>query len=160
MAGIELNPQAVSLGSLQAASQQAGMQAQKSGKAQKTSFAASLRRTQEDAALQAEGLPAEIAGMSEEEFSGCLETVKAGSIPAPSFNVLFPGELALLDSGTEDSKIASYLHGALSRVKRLGGRVVVFGSGRSRKCPEDMDYCDAFRRLIQVTRLIDRKSVV
>ena len=32
--------------------------------------------------------------------------------------------------------------------------MVVFGSGRSRRRPEEMPYGDAFRRLIEITRLI------
>jgi len=49
--------------------------------------------------------------------------------------------------------IAEYLHTAMKRVQLLGGRVAVFGSGKSRNCPEGMTYGEAFRRLVEVTRL-------
>ena len=64
-----------------------------------------------------------------------------------------PKTLLLLAPETTDEQIREYLHGALSRVQRLGGRIAVFGSGKSRNRPERMDYGDAFRRLAQVTRL-------
>lgn len=96
-----------------------------------------------------------IAGLSEDEFSACLKAVKEAPIPVPSFNVLFPGDIALMDEG-EDERIEAYLRGALSRVRSLGGKTVVFGSGRSRNRPESMTYNAAFRRLIDVTRIIGR----
>ena len=94
-----------------------------------------------------------IAGLTEEDFSACLEAVRAAAIPAPSFNLLFPKTMLLLAPETTDEQIREYLHGALSRVQRLGGKIAVFGSGKSRNRPERMDYGDAFRRLAQVTRL-------
>lgn len=51
----------------QAASQQLAQQAKKTEKKQKSSFASSLSVHQEKARLLSEGLPAELAGMSEEE---------------------------------------------------------------------------------------------
>ena len=83
----------------------------------------------------------------------CLDAVRASAMPAPSFNLLFPKTLLLLAPETTDEQIREYLHGALSRVQRLGGRIAVFGSGKSRNRPEGMHYDDAFRRLVQVTRL-------
>ncbi len=38
-------------------------------------------------------------------------------------------------------------------MRALGGRIAVFGSGKSRNRPEGMAYADAFRRLAEVTRL-------
>lgn len=94
-----------------------------------------------------------IAGLSETEFSACLSAVRASAIPAPSFNLLFPKTVLLLAEDTADEQIAAYLHGALARVRDLGGRIAVFGSGKSRNRPEGMPYDAAFRRLAQVTRL-------
>ncbi len=94
------------------------------------------------------------AGWTKEEFEACLSTVKAAAIPAPAFNVLFPGDILLLAPDTRDETIAGYLNKALGRVQRLGGKTVVFGSGKSRMRPEGMPYGDAFRRLTEITRLI------
>ena len=94
-----------------------------------------------------------IAAMTEEAFSACMGELQAAGIPAPSFNLLFPRDLALLAEETRDEQIAEYLHGALARVQRMGGKVVVFGSGKSRNRPDNMSYGRAFRRLIEVTRL-------
>lgn len=93
------------------------------------------------------------AALSEEDFQAKLAMVKAASIPCPAFNLLFPKTMQVLIPETTNDMIAEYLHGAMKRVQLLGGRVAVFGSGKSRNCPEGMSYGEAFRRLVEVTRL-------
>ena len=93
------------------------------------------------------------AAWSEEEFEQNLAKLKAAAVPAPAFNLLFPPTLDLLSSGIADEAITGYLRLALSRMQKLGGRVVVFGSGKSRRRPEGVSYDEAFRRLVEVTRL-------
>ena len=94
------------------------------------------------------------AAWTEEEFERNLTTLQTAGIPAPAFNVLFPGDIALLSPDTKNETITDYLHRAFSRVQALGGKTVVFGSGKSRMRPEEVSYDAAFRRLIDVTRLI------
>ena len=94
-----------------------------------------------------------IAGLTEEAFCGCLEAVRAASMSTPSFNLLFPKTMLLLSEDVTDAQIAEYLHTALARVRRMGGKIAVFGSGKSRNRPSEMSYDSAFRRLAQVTRL-------
>ena len=94
------------------------------------------------------------AGLSETEFEACLEGMKKAPLPTPSFNVLFPGTMELISGNTPEKEIKAYLESALRRVRLLGGKTVVFGSGRSRRRPEGLPYDEAFRRLIRVTRLI------
>lgn len=96
-----------------------------------------------------------IAGFTEEEFAENLAIAKEAGIPTPAFNVLFPGDIDLMGK-TPDAEIEAYLNKALSRVQQLGGKVVVFGSGRSRMRPENMPYDQAFCRLVEVTRLIGK----
>ncbi len=99
------------------------------------------------------------AGWTEEEFQKNLARLRAASIPAPAFNVLFPGDIALLSPDTKDETITDYLHRALARVHALGGKTVVFGSGKSRTRPEEVSYDAAFRRLVEVTCLIGDAAV-
>ena len=94
-----------------------------------------------------------VAAMTEEEFAAKLEMAESAPIPTPAFCLLFPKTLQLLVSETTDEMIADYLHLALSRVQKLGGKLAVFGSGKSRNRPEGMSYGDAFLRLVEVTRL-------
>lgn len=94
-----------------------------------------------------------VAAMSEEAFAQSLEEAKRIGLPCPAFNLLFPKTMQLLSPEVADAQIAAYLHGALARVRLLGGQIAVFGSGKSRNRPEGMRYEEAFRRLAEVTRM-------
>ena len=123
----------------------------------KIGFCARLDRIQEVAAAGFDYIEPPVSAMAnwtEEEFQENLNRVKAASIPAPSFNVLFPGDIALLSPETDNQKITDYLQRVFPKVHKLGGKVVVFGSGKSRTRPETMAYGAAFRRLTEVVRLI------
>lgn len=96
------------------------------------------------------------AAWTKEEFKTNLAKAQAAGIPAPCFNLLFPGEIELLHPETDDEAVAAYLLKAFSRMEKLGGKTVVFGSGKSRLRPETVSYDDAFRRLTTTTRMIGR----
>lgn len=94
-----------------------------------------------------------VAALSDEDFATKLNEVREAGMPTPAFNLLFPRTLQLLSPEVTDGDIAAYLEPAMARVEALGGRVAVFGSGRSRNMPEGMTFDAAFRRLVEVTRL-------
>ncbi|MGI6107751.1 MAG: sugar phosphate isomerase/epimerase family protein [Lachnospiraceae bacterium] len=96
---------------------------------------------------------AKTAQMSEEEFDKVCGEVKNARIGVETFNSLFPGTFRLSDPKTPDDEIVSYLDPALQRVKKLGGKLVVFGSGKSRVVAPGQDYSAAYRRLVEVYRL-------
>ena len=123
----------------------------------KIGFCAGLDRIDEAAAAGYDYIELPVsaaAAWTEEEFARNLARLRAAAIPAPAFNVLFPGDIALLSPEVPDTAIAEYLEKALARVQAMGGKTVVFGSGKSRARPEAVPYDEAFRRLIHVTRLI------
>lgn len=94
-----------------------------------------------------------VAAMAEEAFAEALAKAREIGLPCPAFNLLFPKTMQLLSPEVTNEEIAAYLEGAMARVQALGGRVAVFGSGKSRNRPEGMRYDEAFRRLVEVTRL-------
>jgi len=94
------------------------------------------------------------AGYSEEEFESACRLVGETEFPLECFNVLFPGEISLIGPGADPAPVRDYLHHAFPRIKRLGARKVVFGSGRSRYCPEGTGFARAYRELVAMTALI------
>ncbi len=94
-----------------------------------------------------------VAAMTEAEFAAALAEKEAAGLPCPAFNLLFPKTLALLDPEVTDEAVAAYLRPAMARVQALGGKIAVFGSGKSRMRPAGVPYGEAFRRLTAVTRL-------
>ena len=120
-------------------------------------FCAGLDRIGEVAAAGFDYIEPPVSGtaaMTEEEFREKCGLAERVGLPVYAFNVMFPGTVTLLDGKTPDAEIKRYLDGAFARVSRLGGKIAVFGSGKSRNRPEGMAYGDAFRRLRDVARLI------
>lgn len=81
------------------------------------------------------------------------EQICQAPIPVETFNVLFPGDIRLIN-GTPDEDILAYLDSTFQLIHHLGGHLVVFGSGRSRSIPEGVPFSEAFARLITVTQMI------
>lgn len=95
----------------------------------------------------------QLAGLSDEEFQDkCLKASQA-SIPVSCFNILFPKTMAIIGDGYDAEATSHYLHRAFSRVQALGGEIVVFGSGKVRNRPENVDFFTAYRQLVEVTRM-------
>lgn len=66
-----------------------------------------------------------------------LRAAFAGPGPRPeAFNLLLPSDLQVVGPGVDPDRPGRYLESALARAGALGGRVVVFGSGRSRQVPD------------------------
>ncbi len=127
----------------------------------KIGFCGKMERAAEVAAAGFDYLELSVTGVSEwtdQETERHIQTLRELKLPVSSFNVLFPGSIELLNPETRDEQIRDYLRFAFPRVQKIGGRVVVFGSGKSRRRPEGVSYDEAFRRLIGVTRLIGEEA--
>ena len=91
----------------------------------------------------------QIAALDDTSFA----SLKNPPLPLETFNVLFPGTFRLIE-GSSDEEIRAYLDMALERTHALGGKLVVFGSGGARKVPDGIPYRSAFRRLVDIARMI------
>lgn len=90
--------------------------------------------------------------LSEEERKVCEEKLKKSSIKCEAFNILFPKNMELIGNRADKDELLAYLNHAFSVISGLGGNVVVFGSGKCRRCPEGYDYRQAYRELVKVCR--------
>lgn len=90
--------------------------------------------------------------LSEEELEEKLDLVKKSSITCEAFNVLFPKTIELIGPRSNMEEVKHYLETAFRNIQILGGKVVVFGSGKSRFCPDGVDFRVAYRQLIEIVR--------
>lgn len=81
-----------------------------------------------------------VASWSEEEFEANCKKIQEVGLECHCFNVLFPGDMALIGDQADASRRDLYLHKAFARLQKLGGEIVVFGSGRARKKPEGLSF--------------------
>ena len=94
-----------------------------------------------------------VAAGNEENFQKYLTAIQNAPIQAESFNCFFPGHIALMGDGVDEETVLTYVEKALSRAARLGGKLAVVGSGKSRSIPENAapekareDFCRLLRR--------------
>ena len=69
-----------------------------------------------------------------------------------AFNLLVPGDLKIVGPDTDGYRQALYLDAAFERVARIGGKVVVFGSGGARRIPDGWPTATAHNQLLHFLR--------
>lgn len=101
-----------------------------------------------------------ISEMSDEEFEKCEQYIKDADIPCESSNCFFPNEYVLTGDAVDYEKIADYADKVLCRAKRLGIKVSVLGSGKTRTIPEGYDRQKAveqFKKVVSICADAGRK---
>ena len=76
------------------------------------------------------------------------EELKGQTILPEAFNVFLPGDLKVVCEDVDEARQIRYLQAAFARVAAVGGKIVVFGSGRSRNVPEGFSRAEAERQII------------
>ena len=87
--------------------------------------------------------------LNETEFDELAKRINNCGIKAECFNVLFPKTMKLLEPLSKWVSFRDYLHKAFQRVNRLSGKIVVFGSGKSRAIPPEMSFAEGYCMLME-----------
>ncbi len=82
-----------------------------------------------------------------------LRELDAAPLRPEAFNVLVPSELPLVGPAVDLDALRTYLRRAFGRMVRLGGAVVVLGSGGARRIPEGMPRDAALDQLADSLRV-------
>ena len=96
----------------------------------------------------------EIAKMSDEDFAKFVARCEAVGLPARTGNLLFPGDLKVVGPDVRTNEVMSYARKAFDRCAKLGVRIVVWGSGESRRAPEGFSRDVAFEQLVALARTL------
>lgn len=80
------------------------------------------------------------------------QTAEAG-LPCDAWNCLLPGELKVTGPDVDLQAVADYIDLAFIRISKLGGRIIVFGSGGARHIPEGWPREEAEAQLRAFLRL-------
>ena len=75
-------------------------------------------------------------GEGEEALARNCDLITGAGLTAEAFNCFLPGELKIVGSEVDLPAIADYAAGVLERAHRLGGSIMVFGSGGARGVPQ------------------------
>jgi sugar phosphate isomerase/epimerase len=89
-----------------------------------------------------------IMELQDEEFENLQKQVERFSIRSEAFNGFIPAGLKVTGPYADKSDFRVYLEKAISRACILGGKVIVFGSGASRKVPEGWPVDQAYEQFV------------
>lgn len=95
-----------------------------------------------------------VMALAKDERKRYMDAMKKEGISCEAFNILFPKTMPLVGPEADRKAISDYAAEAIKTVAELGGKVIVFGSGKSRRCPEDYSYQKAYRELIELCRML------
>lgn len=96
-----------------------------------------------------------MAVLSDAEYEEQLQGFLALRTPVRSTNVFFSGDTVLVGPERDLTKVLAYVEHVVSRVSKLGVKVMVFGSGAARRYREPLTYPEAIRELIELLGLMD-----
>jgi sugar phosphate isomerase/epimerase len=84
----------------------------------------------------------------EEVFESRLEAVKGSPAPVEGLYILFPGDMKTTGPDVDNERLDRYMATVLARAGRLGAKIIGFGAGRSRQCPEGFDRLAAVDQIV------------
>ena len=94
------------------------------------------------------------AGYDYAEISiSAVAALDSEQLSIESGNGFFPAELKIVGEDVSFDAIAQYTQKALLRIKKLGARIAVLGSGKSRNIPDGYDRKTAQEQFVNVLRL-------
>ncbi|MFO7695496.1 MAG: sugar phosphate isomerase/epimerase family protein [Vicinamibacterales bacterium] len=93
-----------------------------------------------------------VAALSDSEFEQLAVNVAQLRIPVAAANVFIPASIKLVGPEVDPARQMTHVTATLARLKRLGVKVVVLGSGGARRVPEGFSQDKAFNQLVDFCR--------
>lgn len=95
-----------------------------------------------------------VMALSDAEFQARVTRARAARIHVEAMNSLMPADLKVVGPDIDASRVRDYVQKALARAEALGVKVVVFGSGDSRRVPDGFSREHAWLQLQQFLHLL------
>ena len=95
-----------------------------------------------------------VAALTGDEFQQLAATVDRLGIPVAAANVFLPGSIKLTGPEVDPARQIAYVTSTLGRLKRLGVKIQVLGSGGARRVPDGFSREEAFNQLVDFCRRI------
>jgi D-psicose/D-tagatose/L-ribulose 3-epimerase len=93
-----------------------------------------------------------VASLSDGEFQGLVRRIGRLRIPVAAANVFIPATIKLTGPEIDKARQEAYVAASLARLRTLGVRVVVLGSGGARRVPDGFGRDEAFAQLVDFCR--------
>lgn len=90
--------------------------------------------------------------VSDEQFRINLARFKSARVQLGAVNVFFPSDIKLVGDQLNEQLVLGYVDTVMRRCKQAGVKIIVLGSGGSRRLPPGYDSLKASRQFIDITR--------
>lgn len=87
------------------------------------------------------------AEQPESEFMPLARQMDSLPIRAEAFNVFLVPGISVAGPNVDLQRLQNYVATSMARARQIGGRIIVFGSGGARRCPEDWDHAVAAEQI-------------
>ncbi|MCD8222813.1 MAG: sugar phosphate isomerase/epimerase [Clostridiales bacterium] len=91
--------------------------------------------------------------LTPEEQDHYRRKVEQSKVKCEAFNVLFPKTMELVGGSTGEKELRNYLKEAMTLIQSFGASLVVFGSGKVRRCPPDLTLGEGYQKLVRVYQI-------
>jgi sugar phosphate isomerase/epimerase len=99
------------------------------------------------------GVNQTVGEMNDAEYSALREVAGSLSVRPEVWNLMLPHRIKVVGPDRDHHAMRQYLGVAFTRVAELGGRVVVFGSGPSRRVPDEHPFAEAYDEFATACRI-------
>lgn len=98
---------------------------------------------------------ASLMKLARNEFDELKRRFREAKVTIPVFNSFIPPELKLTGPDVDWKSVEIYVDQAMKRVHALGGRQIIFGSGKARSIPEGYDMTDGMEQIKRFLKLCE-----
>ncbi len=92
--------------------------------------------------------------VSDEQFEKNIALFKTLKTPIYAFNIFIPGELKVIGPDVNEPAILEYVEKVMERLSRTDTKMIVWGSGGSRRLPDGFDREIAVNQFITIAKKI------
>lgn len=95
-----------------------------------------------------------LSELANDDFNKFKGDLQKNNINIEVCNILLPGNVKVVGDNINYKKIHGYLDFAMERASEIGVKVLVFGSGGSRYIPEGFGREDAWKQLVEFSKIL------
>jgi sugar phosphate isomerase/epimerase len=96
----------------------------------------------------------EFTALSDADFAKFVAHHKEVGLPTPVAHWFLPADLKVAGTAVDMERVMTYLQRAFARCETLGIKLIVFGSGDSRRVPDSFSKDEAFAQLVSLAKRI------
>lgn len=100
----------------------------------------------------------DVAALDDDAFSALRKRLENSGLRSEACNNFFPSEQRITGPAFDLASLRRYTRHALERARAIGAEAVVFGSSGARSIPDGFPRDEAWRQIVDASRMIDEEA--